>query len=430
MFQELPPGRIHASNHYCPVNGNENDNPQRLPGRLMSPMDSKAAPANFKIIFALTLVHFTGDFYSAFMLPLLPRFMDKLALTLTQVGIITGMVRFLAFIVQPPVGYFADRYPTRAFFLAGLLLNIIFIPLAGIAPAYWVLVVMLALGSIGSSMFHPSVTGMVPVYGGKNTGFSMSVFNTGGTLAFAFGPLFISWYVTTFSLEAMPVTMVLGLAVTAVVWFMVPAPVSEGLKYAGFMGSIKETLGAVWKPLLLIWAAMVLRAVGSQAFLTFMPVLLAERGHGLISIGTTVSVFISAGTVSGLLAGYWSDKIGYKPIFYAAHGLMLPALLLFLHLPGNWVYLGAAVAGFFALATLPLGVVMAQELAPKGRSMVASLMMGFAYGLGGVFTMLVGWLADKYSLYPVLFCAAFIPLFTLLLIARFPDRERNGSPVS
>ncbi|MDJ0915921.1 MAG: MFS transporter, partial [Desulfobacterales bacterium] len=166
---------------------------------------------NVKIIFALTLVHFMGDFYSSFIIPLMPAFIDKLSLSLAQVGIITGTVRFLAFIVQPSVGYVADRYPTRFFALGGLLFTVLFIPMSGLAPTFVTLTVVLALGSIGSSMFHPSITGMVPVYGGRNSGFSMSIFNTGGTLAFGIGPIFITWFVAQYGLSAMPATMLIGL---------------------------------------------------------------------------------------------------------------------------------------------------------------------------------------------------------------------------
>jgi FSR family fosmidomycin resistance protein-like MFS transporter len=132
------------------------------------------------------------------------------------------------------------------------------------------------------------------------------------------------------------------------------------------------------------------------------------------------SLFSLAGTASGIISGHISDRIGFKPIFIVTHALMSPALLLLLYLPGNWIYSGAIIAGFFTLATMPLGVVMAQTLAPRGRSMVASLMMGLAFGLGGIISPVVGKLADLFSIEQVLFWIALIPLFTLGLILRFP----------
>jgi len=388
----------------------------------------KIQRTNVKIIFALTMVHFIGDFYSSFIAPLLPAFVDKLSLSMAQVGIAMGIMRFLAFIVQPSIGYVADRYPTRSFALGGLLLTVLFIPLSGLSPSFLVLTLLLAFGSVGSSMFHPSVTGMVPVYAGRNSGFSMSIFNAGGTFAFSVGPLFITWFVAQYGLSAMPATMLIGLGALIYLYRVIPTPEDQELKTSGFINSLKDTLGEVWKAVFLIWCVMVLRAVVGQSFMTFMPVLLAQKGYPLVAVGGVISLFVVAGTLSGLTAGYLADKTGFKPIFYWTHGLMTPALLLFLNLSGSWIYLGAFTAGLFVLATLPIGVVMAQELAPRGRSMVASLMMGFAYGLGGVVSPVIGKLSDLFSIQTVLLYVTFIPLLTLVIIFFFPDvgREKHN----
>lgn len=381
---------------------------------------------NLKILFALTLIHFTGDFYTAFITPLFPVFVDKLGLTLTEIGVIAGMMRLLAFIIQPTVGYFADRYATRAFMFIGLALPIVFIPLSGVSPNFWALLFCVALGSIGSSMFHPSVTGMVPLYAGSKAGLSMSVFNTGGTLAFGLGPLFITWYVASFGLEAMPWTMIAGLLLLVYLYRVIPRPQSEGMRRNGFIGALKESLGAAWKIVALIWLVMLLRAITGQAFLTFMPVLYVQEGFSVVSAGAIYSIFTVSGTISGLLAGHISDRIGFKPVFFFSYLCMAPALWLLMQLEGQWVYFGAALAGGFVLAPLPLGVTMAQTLAPKGRSMVASLMMGFAYGLGGAITPIIGRLADHFAIRPVLTAMAVVPLFTLPIIAIFPRVKSNG----
>ena len=386
----------------------------------MSKVKSNSPGINYNIIFVLTLIHFIGDFYSSFFTPLLPVFVDKLSLTLAQVGLITGVVRFLSFIVQPVTGYLADRHETRSFILSGVFLVIFFIPFSGMASNFWVLMICLCLGSIGSSMFHPSTTGMVPLYSGNRTGLSLSLFNTGGTLAFAIGPVFITWYVAKYGLEKMPYTMIIGIVIFFYCIKGLPVPVSENLSNAGFIGSIKETLGKVYKPIILIWLTMVLRAVAGQTFMTFMPIYLTNQGRNLISIGFIFSVFILAGALSGLLAGYMADRTDFKKIFFISHCFMTPALLLYLYLPGNFIYLGAFLAGFAVLASLPLGVAMAQKLVPTSRSMVSSIMMGFAYGLGGVVSPFIGKLADIYGLENMLFYSSFIPILTLPLIIKFP----------
>ncbi|MCP4666513.1 MAG: MFS transporter [Deltaproteobacteria bacterium] len=380
--------------------------------------------ANIKIIFALTLVHFTGDFYASFIHPLLPVFAERYSLTLTQVGLITGISRLLAFVVQPSVGYVADRFRTRLFVLGGLTLAVVFIPLVGIAPYFWVLIIFVSLGSIGSSMYHPPCAGMVSTYAGGHFGFSMSVFILGGTLAFGVGPIFITCFVQFYHLGASPFTMIFGVAVMAYLFKVLPLPGGgEGLRNLGFLGALKETFGSVWKSIVLIWIVMVLRSFTGQSFLTFVPVLYAKEGHSLVSIGMIVSLFTVGGAISGLLAGHLSDKVGYKPVFFVAHAMSAPSLCLLLFLPGGWVYVGSFFAGFFVLATLPLGVAMAQELAPLGRSMVSSLMMGLAFGTGGMMTPLSGKLADIFSIRPVLAFLALIPLLTTALIAFFPGEK-------
>ena len=174
---------------------------------------------------------------------------------------------------------------------------------------------------------------------GSRAGFCLSIYNTGGTFAFALGPVFITWYVAGFGLEQMPYTIIFGAIAFIFCLKYLPIPVSENLSHLGFLGSLKETLGKVYKPIFLIWLVMVLRAVTGQTFMTFMPIYLTDKGHSLVSVGLIVSLFILAGTFSGLLAGYMADKTDFKKIFFVSHAFMAPALLLYLYLPGPFVYL-------------------------------------------------------------------------------------------
>jgi FSR family fosmidomycin resistance protein-like MFS transporter len=368
----------------------------------------------WKILVALSLVHFSGDFYSSFINPLYPVFMDSLGLTLAQVGFLSGVSRFLAFIVQPLSGYWADRHPSRSFILIGLLLPVLFIPLTGMTSGFYGLLLCIIIGSAGSSLFHPPATGMVPIYAGPKLGLGMSVFNTAGTLAFGVGPIFITWYVVRFGLGAMPATMVLGLLIWVYFYYVLPKPQGDGMVQYGFFGTLRQTLGRVWQPILLIWIVMVMRALVGQSLMTFMPVIWVQKGYTVVSAGVLFSIFTISGTLAGILCGHLSDRMGYKRLLWITHGLMTPFLLIFLLVPGKWIYPATIFAGGFNIASLPLGVVMAQKIAPKGRSMVASLMMGLAFGTGGILSPVVGKLGDIFTIQSVLMVVVCIPAFSLI----------------
>jgi FSR family fosmidomycin resistance protein-like MFS transporter len=66
---------------------------------------------------------------------------------------------------------------------------------------------------------------------------------------------------------------------------------------------------------------------------------------------------------------------------------------------------------------------MAQEIVPKGRSMVSSLMMGFAFGTGGMLVPLPGYIAEQVGIRPTLTAIAFIPLLIAPLILSFPEKR-------
>ena len=376
---------------------------------------------NKKAIFALFLIHFIGDFFQSFIRPLLPVLANKFVLNLTQVGMITGVATFMAFLIQPIFGYLADRYRTRLILLVGSFVGAICIPLVGIAPYFWFVLLLIGLGSVSSAIYHPTAAGMVSVYAGRRTGLAMSVFGLGGTLGFTLGPLVCSAYVTFWGLQRLPILTVFGVLVFGALFIMLPATDGAGLCRRDFFGSLKESLGEVWKPVLLIWSIAFSRAFVEQSLLTFIPVLTAAEGHSLVSVGSIVSLFTVGGSVSAIVCGHLVDRIGFKPIYFFSLALSSPCMLLFIHATDWQVFPFAFVSGFLLLATLFPAVALAQKVAPKGRSLVSSIVMGLALGAAGLLMPFAGWLADTFGIRTVLYCVAFIPLAAVLLVRHLPE---------
>ena len=73
------------------------------------------------------------------------------------------------------------------------------------------------------------------------------------------------------------------------------------------------------------------------------------------------------------------------------------------------------------LATLFPAVALAQKIAPGGRSLVSSIVMGLALGIAGLLMPLTGRMADAFDIRTVLNVTAFIPLAAVLLIRYLPE---------
>ena len=72
-------------------------------------------------------------------------------------------------------------------------------------------------------------------------------------------------------------------------------------------------------------------------------------------------------------------------------------------------------------------LVYAQELMPGRVGLVAGLFFGFAFGMGGIGSAVLGDLADHTSIFHVYQVCAYLPLIGLLT-AFLPNLERKKQP--
>jgi MFS transporter, FSR family, fosmidomycin resistance protein len=74
-----------------------------------------------------------------------------------------------------------------------------------------------------------------------------------------------------------------------------------------------------------------------------------------------------------------------------------PHFFLAASLRSGWLFVVVlAIGGFFLQSTLPVNVIFGQQLARVSAATVSSLMMGFAWGMGGVSVPIVGAFADRW----------------------------------
>lgn len=374
----------------------------------------------------LSLGHFTTDAYSSFFSPLLPLLVVKLHLSLTLVGTLVVFMSLATSMTQPLFGLVSDRMRHPWFVGLGPLAAALFISALGTASDYWSLVGLLVLGGLGVAAFHPQAASLAGEVSPRR-GMAMAFFVTGGTLGFSLGPLLAVGTVQVVGLERSWLAAIPGVIVSL---FMLSVlgkvrPPRHAPPERPRIAELKPVL----RPLMLLYFAVVARSAVSYGFMTFLPIQLTQRGFSVVQAGGLASLYLGSGALGGFLGGWLADRWGGRRVVVASFIGAVPLYFAFLFMPDPWS-LVCLVAGSFVLQTsLPVNVVMGQELSPRHASTISSLLMGAAWGLGALLIAPIGALADHWSLQWALFVLSFVLLGGLACAVALPGPLRAVTPV-
>jgi FSR family fosmidomycin resistance protein-like MFS transporter len=368
-------------------------------------------------VLLMASAHFMVDAYGNIYAPLLPLLIPKLHLSLATAGMLTMLYQMAASVAQVGFGHIADRWRPRLLIMTGPVVAVTVLSFVGVAPTVPALAAVLIVGGLGAAAFHPPAAALAHRLGGAHRGLAMSVHITGGSLGFAMGPLLFAPAAQHFGLRWTPLLAIPGLVVIAFFLTRVPPITLHHDGIAGF-----RALRPYARPLALLYAIVVLRTLTSLAFATFVPVMLTRRGLSVSEAGAIVAAYLFASGAGGFVGGPAADRFGPRRVI--AWSLMLAApFLLVAPLLSGWAFVVTlAAGGFFLQSTLPVNVVFGQALAPISAATVSSLMMGFAWGMGGFSVPLVGAIADRYGIEPTLVGLAFIPLAAAAVSMWLPAR--------
>jgi MFS transporter, FSR family, fosmidomycin resistance protein len=342
----------------------------------------------------ISLAHFVIDSCSSFIAPLYPLLIEKLGLNLTLVGSVVAFSSLSSSLAQPLFGLWADRLRRPWFVAFGPLVAAVFLCSIGLAHSYWTLVALLFLGGIGVAAFHPqaavAASTLLP-----RRGLAMSIFVGGGTVGFSVGPLIAVLFASVLGLERTWIWGISGILITfpLVAWFSRMPPIE---RHAMPRAPLRE-LAPVARPIATLYFTTICRYATSYGFMTFLPIYLSRKGHAFEFGGFAVSAYLTAGAFGSFFGGWLSDRIGRRNVVLWSLGGALPFYFAFLFLPDMLGLASVVLGGFMLQMSLPVMVVMGQELAPRHVSTVSSLIMGAAWGVSMLMMTPIGALADATS---------------------------------
>jgi FSR family fosmidomycin resistance protein-like MFS transporter len=376
----------------------------------------------FRVLGAVSVCHFLNDALQSVIPASYPILKAAYHLDFAQVGLLTLAAQLTASLLQPVVGLYTDRRPLPYSLAAGMCFTLGGMLLLAVAPSYAFVLAAVAAVGVGSAVFHPESSRVARMASGGRHGLAQSVFQVGGNVGSALGPLVAALVVLPFGQRSIAWFALAALAAIALL-------ARVGRWYAGRRGAAlhasrersplprRRVVGAVAVLVALVFSKYFYLA-SLTSYYTFF---LIQRFH--VPVRTAqLYLFLFLGSVAAgaLLGGPIGDRIGRRYVIWGSILGVLPFTLAMPYASLGWTAVLSVVIGLVLSSAFSAAVVYAQDLMPGRVGTVAGLFFGFAFGVGGVGAALLGRLADRHGIELVYRVCAFLPAIGLLA-AFLPD---------
>jgi FSR family fosmidomycin resistance protein-like MFS transporter len=373
-----------------------------------------------QILFSVAFVHLLNDCVQAVLPAIYPLLKQEFALSFTQIGLITLTFQCTASLLQPWIGLYTDKRPIPFLLPVGMCVTLGGVALLAVAGSFPMLLVAAGMIGIGSSTFHPEASRVARLASGGRFGFAQSLFQVGGNLGSAFGPLLAA-------------AIIIGRGQGKIAWLMllvllaVAVLVGVSRWYAGHLRSVTRKLAVHAGPGLsrgrVLWALTVLALLVFSKYIymsslsSYYTFFLIEKFHVSVeSAQMYLFLFLAAVAAGTFAGGPIGDRIGRKRVIWfsilgaAPFALALPYANLF------WTAVLSVVIGLVMSSAFSAIVVFAQELVPNNVGMIAGLFFGLMFGISGIGAAAMGAIADSTGIEYVYRIASFLPLLGILAV--------------
>jgi len=375
------------------------------------------------ILIALSVSHMLNDLIQSLIPSIYPLIKTNFKLNFAQIGLITFTFQCTASLLQPLVGIYTDLKPKPYSLAVGMSFTLIGLGMLGFASDYSYLILAAGMVGIGSAVFHPEASRVAKLASGGKFGFAQSLFQVGGNLGSAIGPLLAAaiviprgqLHILWFSILAF-----IGIIVLSKVGNWYRNHLIE-LKRAGHKEHIHLphgiSRGRVVFSIFILMALIFSKyfyLVSLSNYFTFY--LISKFGVGVQTSQVFLFIFLFSVAAGTIIGGPIGDRIGRKYVIWGSILGVAPFTLILPHVNLVWTVVLTVPIGIILASAMSAILVYAQELLPGRTGLVSGLFFGFAFGMGGLGAALLGRLADHTSIEYVYQVCAYLPLIGLLTV--------------
>lgn len=381
-----------------------------------------ASKTVYPILFAISLSHLLNDLIQSVIPAVYPLLKTNYALNFTQIGIITLVFQLTASILQPFVGSYTDKRPNPRSLVIGMTFSLIGLIFIAFASNFYYILASVCLIGMGSSVFHPEASRVAHLASGGKKGLAQSIFQVGGNAGSAAGPLLAALIVIPFGQKYISWFGLLALLAIAVLSF-VGKWYQQNIQPRSAKKQVSKSPGAhpaISKNRVIIAIVILLVLIFSKYFYmasmtSYFTFYLIDRfGVSVQHSQIYLFVFLTSVAAGTILGGPLGDRYGRKLIIWVSILGAAPFTLLLPHMNLPVTIILSVLIGLIISSAFSAILVYATELIPGKVGMVAGLFFGFAFGMGGIGSAVLGSLADKTSIEHVFAICAYLPLIGII----------------
>ncbi|MBW5799576.1 MFS transporter [Halomonas elongata] len=364
----------------------------------------------------MSWAHFLNDGAANYLPGVLPAILISLNLSVALAGTIMAAL-LMGQALQPLVGIFADRVGGRIMIALGLAGSSLGGALVGLVSGFWSLLGVLVLIGVSNSFFHPQALAGIRQLGGERPGTAMSIFMVGGEVGRGVWPALASWVVVQWGLGYL---WVLALPALCTLPFL--------LRWAPRLPPRAANATPIaWRrhagPLTRLVAFSTLRSLMILSVVTYVPLMWTQSGGSLTTGASFITIMLVIGVIGNLGGGRLSDRFGRRALLVVAMSVAVIMLGAFLLASGIWLWIALGVLGICLFATLPLGILIAQDILPENRSLGSGMALGLSNALAALGVMGLGPVAAFWAPSTPLWIALIGGIVSVPLAIGLPEHE-------
>ena len=377
--------------------------------------------ATLSILLMVSLGHLLNDMFQAVIPAIYPMIKETLGLSFMQIGAITLTNQITSSLLQPMVGYFSDKHPRPYGLVVGMCFTLMGLLLLSMAGSFPLVLLSVAFVGVGSSVLHPESSKVARLASGGAKGMAQSIFQIGGNVGRAFGPIAVALIVVPHgqgNIRWIALLAVLAIWVLAKIGSWYKRQIEQyGRSTSKFdienvSHLSKHQIAVALLVLLLLMFSKNFYTANIQSYLTFY--MMDKFDISVTASQYVLFAFLVSTAIGLLIGGGLGDRYGRKYVIWVSILGSSPFALLLPYCDLIWTIILVILVGMVMSSAMSAILVYGTELLPGNVGMISGAFFGLSFGLGGIGSAIFGWLADITSIQYVFQLTAFLPLLGIV----------------